>query len=239
MTPPFFGTKIVEDATLDDLLPLIDREALFAGRWQLKAGADQTTWKNLKSTRAAATLERMVSICRANRIIEPKIVYGYFECRRDASALIVEDGQNPQRFNLPRERKSPNRSLADFFPDGFAAMFVATAGARVTSEGAKLFAKKLYSDLFYLKGFAAELAEALAKFCQNKIRNELGIANDAGERFGPGFPSFPNIFDQKKLFALLKPERIGVSLTETCHMIPEYSVSAIVSVDPDARHFMP
>lgn len=237
MKPPFFGTKIIEDITLEDLEKLIDRAALFAGRWQLKTGASQAEWEGIRHSQAATILERMFSICRANSIIEPKAIYGYFACKKDGSAITLEDGPCLQRFDLPRERKSPNHSLADFFPDGFAALFVATVGSRVVSEGAKLFEKKSYSDLFYLKGLAAEFAEALAGLCHEKIKTELGT--DRGERFSPGFPSFPNLFDQKKIFAILKPERIGVTLTETCQMMPEYSVSAIVSVDEKARHFRP
>jgi len=43
--------------------------------------------------------------------------------------------------------------------------------------------------------------------------------------------------DQEKLFGLLKPEDIGVHLTEGFMMEPEASVSAIVFAHPDARYF--
>ena len=43
--------------------------------------------------------------------------------------------------------------------------------------------------------------------------------------------------DQEKLFKLIKPEDIGVELTEGFMMEPEASVSAIVFAHPDARYF--
>jgi len=40
-----------------------------------------------------------------------------------------------------------------------------------------------------------------------------------------------------KLFSLLKPEDIGVQLTDGYMMEPEASVSAIVFAHPEARYF--
>ena len=58
-----------------------------------------------------------------------------------------------------------------------------------------------------------------------------------GQRFSFGYPACPNLEDQEKLFRLLKPEDIGVELTEGCMMEPEASVSAIVFAHPEARYF--
>ena len=58
-----------------------------------------------------------------------------------------------------------------------------------------------------------------------------------GQRFSFGYPACPNLEDQEKLFKLLKPEQIGVNLTEGFMMEPEASVSAIVFAHPEARYF--
>ena len=52
-----------------------------------------------------------------------------------------------------------------------------------------------------------------------------------------GYPACPALEDQAKLFELLKPESIGVSLTENFMMEPEATVSALVFHHPDARYF--
>lgn len=58
-----------------------------------------------------------------------------------------------------------------------------------------------------------------------------------GQRFSFGYPACPELEDQKKLFALIHPEEIGIELTEGCMMEPEASVSAMVFAHPEARYF--
>ena len=58
-----------------------------------------------------------------------------------------------------------------------------------------------------------------------------------GKRYSFGYPACPNLEDQTKLFALLRPEEIGVQLTEGFMMEPEASVSALVFHHPDCVYF--
>lgn len=237
MKPPFFGTKVIGDITLDEVEPLIESETLFAGRWQFRKGTSADEWQRIRDEKAVPILERIMAMCRGRNVLGPLIAYGYFRCRRDGSALVVEGDFKPVRFDFPRERHSPNRCVADFFPDGFIAIQLATVGSRVIDVAADLFKKKSYSDAFFLKGLAAEAAEATAKYGHRHVRRELGAGEDQGERFSPGYPSFPDLFAQRKILKLLDAGRIGVTLTETCQLIPEYSTTAIISIDPQAEHF--
>ena len=83
-----------------------------------------------------------------------------------------------------------------------------------------------------------------------KIREELKIDNlDSkeikklfsqqyqGSRYSFGYPASPNLEDQVKLFQLLKPERIGVKLTEEFMIEPEQSTDAIIVHHPQAKYF--
>jgi hypothetical protein len=90
-----------------------------------------------------------------------------------------------------------------------------------------LFEGGEYTKYLYLHGLSVETAEALAELHHKKMREELGIAvEDAaeirdlfhqkyrGSRYSFGYPACPNLEDQTKLFALLKPEEnVGVRLT--------------------------
>ncbi|HZG80146.1 MAG TPA: vitamin B12 dependent-methionine synthase activation domain-containing protein, partial [Brevibacillus sp.] len=58
-----------------------------------------------------------------------------------------------------------------------------------------------------------------------------------GIRVSFGYPACPSLEDQAQLFRLLKPEQIGVQLTEGFMMEPEASVSAMVFAHPEARYF--
>ncbi len=238
--PPFFGTAVLGEISMDDVEALLDKESLFAARWQFRKGQDSATWESLKKDKVIPIYERMLAMCRAQNIITPKIVYGYFRCEQKNNGLIAYNDQNkPFRFEFPRERTMPHRCVADFFDLGFVIIQLATVGNAVNAAATKKFKSHEYSDAFFLKGLAASFAEATAQYGHDLIRKELGILPDVGERFSPGYPAFPDLSAQKKIAQLLKPARIGVSLTRTFQLIPEHSTSAIISIDEKAEYFRP
>src|SRR2546430_2692469 len=59
-----------------------------------------------------------------------------------------------------------------------------------------------------------------------------------GSRYSWGYPACPDLEDQTKVAELLDIERIGVSLTEEFHLVPEQSTSAIVVPHPEAKYFI-
>ena len=58
-----------------------------------------------------------------------------------------------------------------------------------------------------------------------------------GRRYSFGYPACPALEDQAGIWKLLKPEEIGVQLTEGFMMDPEASVSALVFHHPDCTYF--
>ncbi len=236
-TPPFWGAQSIE-TTLDAVEPLLDREQLFAARWQFRQGAAAADWERTKEERCEPRLERLLAMSRAQQILQPVLRVGFFRCRRQENALLVE-GRRIVRFDFPRERAAPNRCVADFFPDGFCALQIATVGDAVDLKAKECFEQQAFSDAFFLKGLAAQMAEAVAAFGHAHIREACGVAPECGERFSPGYPAFPDLFAQRGIVALLDAAAVGVALTETCQFLPEYTTSAIVSVDPSAARFRP
>jgi 5-methyltetrahydrofolate--homocysteine methyltransferase len=94
------------------------------------------------------------------------------------------------------------------------------------------------------------MAEALAEYWHQRIRQELGIAGEdatdmedlfdqgyRGSRYSFGYPACPDLEEQTKLFELLEPERIGVELSEEFQLHPEQSTSAIIVHHPEAKYF--
>jgi 5-methyltetrahydrofolate--homocysteine methyltransferase len=161
-----------------------------------------------------------------------------------------------QRFSFPRQAGDRYLCIADFFravDDGVAdvcAFHLVTMGAYASEYTAALFRDDKYQDYLYVHGLTVECAEALAEYWHRSIRLELGIAGrDAadirklfsqgyqGSRYSFGYPACPNLEDHEQLFALLAPERIGVSLTEEFQLVPEQSTSAIVVHHPEAKYF--
>ena len=63
-----------------------------------------------------------------------------------------------------------------------------------------------------------------------------------GERFrgirpAYGYPACPDHSEKRALVALLEAERAGVSLTESCAMLPPASVSGLYLGHPRSRYF--
>ncbi len=162
------------------------------------------------------------------------------------------------RFTFPRQREGRRLSIADFFtPKKSGKMDViglslVTIGPQATSESQRLFEGGEYTKYLYLHGLSVETAEALAELHHRKMREELGIAGDdapeirdlfhqkyRGSRYSFGYPACPNLEDQTRIFALLKPEEnVGVRLTSGFLLEPEQSTSAIVVHHPGAKYFV-
>ncbi len=94
------------------------------------------------------------------------------------------------------------------------------------------------------------MAEALAEYWHKRVRQELGIAGEdaerleelfdqgyRGSRYSFGYPACPDLEEQSKIFELLRPERIGVELSEEFQLHPEQSTSAIIVHHPEAKYF--
>ena len=255
-TPPFTGARCVSDIHPDELFPYVNEQALFRGRWGYrrgKLGADD--YRRLIDDEVlphyASLKERAVS----ERLIQPRVAYGYFPCFRSGDAVEVCDGDRSWTFAFPRRDEPPHLCISDYFrtrEEGgdVAAFFVVTIGERMAEATRALFEDDAYRDYLLLHGFGVEVTDALAEYWHETMRRELGI--DAarpsdpsgyvtqeyrGSRYGFGYPACPDLDAHQPLFEMLQPERIGVTLTENMEMVPEQSTSAIVAHHPQAKYF--
>jgi cobalamin-dependent methionine synthase I len=101
-----------------------------------------------------------------------------------------------------------------------------------------------------LQALAIETAEACAEWLHRRIREDWGFPDPPemtmaqrftsryrGKRYSFGYPACPNLEDQAGIWKLLKPEEIGVQLTEGFMMDPKASVSALVFHHLDCTYF--
>ena len=127
---------------------------------------------------------------------------------------------------------------------------IVTAGHRVTEVAAEWFAADRYKDYLHLHGLGVEMTEALAEYLHKLIRMEWGIsAKDGrdkqsifkqqyqGSRYSFGYPACPRLEDQLKLWPILKPERIGVTLSEEFQLEPEQTTTALIVHHREAKYF--
>ena len=255
--PPFLGSRVVDDISLDDVFAFINETALFKGQWQFKQGRRPLEeYQALVRDKVRPIYEEIKERSKREKLLVPKVVYGYYECQSDGNDLIVYDQEREVRFTFPRQPAGKHLCLADFFASrgsgkkDVVAFHLVTVGRRASEYSHELFNADNYSDYLYFHGLSVESAEALAELWHKRIREGLGIAGAdspdltrlfkqeyQGSRYSFGYPACPRLEDQEKLFALLNPSRIDVTLTEEFQLEPEQSTSAIIVHHPEAKYF--
>ncbi|MFI6643276.1 methionine synthase [Streptomyces sp. NPDC050504] len=259
-TPPFWGTRVVKGIGLKDYASWLDEGALFKGQWGLKQAraGDGPTYEELVETEGRPRLRGWLDQLHTQNLLEAAVVYGYFPCvsKGDDLILLGEDGSERTRFTFPRQRRGRRLCLADFFrPEDsgetdVVGLQVVTVGNRIGEETAKLFEANSYRDYLELHGLSVQLAEALAEYWHARVRAELGFGSEdpadvedmfalkyRGARFSLGYGACPDLEDRAKIAELLRPERIGVHLSEEFQLHPEQSTDAIVIHHPEAKYF--
>ncbi len=198
----------------------------------------------------------------AAEFLKVRVVWQFFPAEPDGNSVHLFAPGAPMgapplhTFTFERQRREDGLCLADYVlapkngcRDHLALMVVtAGAGVRERAEQAKQQGRYVYSH--GLQVLALETAEAAAEWLHRRIREDWGFPDPAamtmkerftsryrGKRFAFGYPACPNLNDQVGLFQLLRPEEIGVTLTEGMMMEPEASTSALVFHHPDAAYF--
>jgi 5-methyltetrahydrofolate--homocysteine methyltransferase len=198
----------------------------------------------------------------AESFMKVRAVWQFFEAQGEGNSLHIyapgaARGAAPlHTFHFRRQERENALCLSDYVlssRDGrrdSVALFVVSAG-----EGVRQRAEAAKNSGFYfrshgLQALALETAEATAEWLHRRLREDWGFpdpesltmkdrfaARYRGKRYSFGYPACPNLDDQAGLWKLLRPDEIGVSLTEGMMMEPEASVSAIVFHHPDCIYF--
>jgi 5-methyltetrahydrofolate--homocysteine methyltransferase len=258
--PPFWGTRVVQDVPLDEIYPFINEAALIKGQWQVRKGKrSEEEYRSQLEASIYPDLRALKELCKCERLLRPKVVYGYFPCQSSGNDVIVyQDDMKTERvrFTFPRQKDDRFLCLSDYFAAvssgkmDVVAFHMVTMGREASEYSAKLFAANDYKAYLYFHGLSVETTEAFAELWHKKIREELGIADkDApeikrlfsqgyrGSRYSFGYSACPNLEDHKKLFELLHPEEIGVVMTDEFMLDPEQSTDAIIIHHPEAKYF--
>jgi 5-methyltetrahydrofolate--homocysteine methyltransferase len=262
--PPFLGARVAKGVPIDDIASYLNETALFRNQWQFRPekqdGRKAETDAEFKD-RIRPVLRDQLDRAKAEGLLVPAVAWGYFPVNADGDDLVVwsDDDRATERlrFRFPRQQKDRFLCISDFFRSvesgdkDYAGFHVVTIGDEASERERELFAADKYRDYLLLHGLSVEMAEALAELWHRRIREEWGFADEdgptlaglfrqqyRGSRYSWGYPACPELEDQTKVAELLDIERIGVTLTEEFHLVPEQSTSAIVVPHPEAKYFI-
>ena len=265
LMPPFWGSQVLTEAEipLEAVFAFLDRNALFAGQWQLRKaqGQSREDYEAMLAEKAEPVLQQWMARCLDQGLLTPRVAYGYFPCGREGNSVVVfnpkQRNQELGRFALPRQRAGNRYCIADFYtdlaggePTDVLPMQAVTMGEKATAFAQKLFKGDQYSDYLYFHGLGVQMAEALAEWTHARIRAELGFADPEGmplrdvlaqryrgSRYSFGYPACPNVADSRQQLAWLGSDRIGLSMDESDQLEPEQSTTALVALHSQARYF--
>ncbi|MFM2205844.1 MAG: methionine synthase [Cyanobacteriota bacterium] len=199
LEPPFWGSRVLDEHSipLQEVFAYLDRNALFAGQWQLRKaqGQSREDYEAMLEAKAEPVLQHWMERCLQDSLLTPRVAYGYFPCGRQGNAVLVFDpDQSDQllgRFELPRQRSGNRYCIADFYrdlehgadgtlrPTDVLPMQAVTMGDTATRVAQELFQSDQYSDYLYFHGLGVQMAEALAEWVHARIRRELGHPDPA------------------------------------------------------------
>lgn len=248
---------VLKDYSVSHLYPYVNMRTLIGHHLGLRGYSDKLLQQG--DARAVELHELATEFLRSG-LLKPAGMYQFFPAQSDGDDVIIYDPKDAkteiERFTFPRQAKAPFLCLADYLKStasgemDYVAFMQVTAGHGVRAAATRLKEAGKFLESHALQATALELAEGFAERLHQEIRDQWGFpdatdfsmrdrfaAKYQGQRFSFGYPACPNLEDQAKLFGLIKPEDIGVHLTEEFMMDPEASVSAIVFAHPDARYF--
>jgi 5-methyltetrahydrofolate--homocysteine methyltransferase len=188
-----------------------------------------------------------------------RAVWQFFEAERcDNSIQLFEPGgASPvHTFAFGRQRREDGLCLSDYVlepEDGrrdHIALLVVTAGECIRERAEEWKQQGEFFKSIAIQALATETAEGATEWLHRRIREDWGFPDSPGltmhdrftskyhgKRYSFGYPACPNMAGQAEIWKLLRPEEIGVKLTESYMMEPEASVSAIAFHHPDCAYF--
>ncbi len=255
---PYLDRRVYTVPNLADVWTYLNPHLLFERQLGYRGSFEQAlSSREPKAVDLHRRIEDVKDVLRRSMTV--KATWQFFEAERDGNAIQVfsPGGESPiQRFEFPRAPGIDGHCLSDYVLDSsdgrrdHLALFVVTAGTGIVALSEELKRTGEFLRAHAVQALALETAEATAEWLHRRLREDWGFPDPSslsmhdrflgryrGKRYSPGYPACPNLDDQRRIFALLHPEDIGVQLTDNLMMDPEASVSAFVFHHPDAAYF--
>ena len=257
-TPPDLKPHLLRNVPLTHIFPYLNLQMLLGRHLGVKGSVarllEQGDAKTVEINEVVEQLEREAI---GQGLIQANGLYRFYEAAAAGDDLVLSDeGAEITRFHFPRQAAGERLCLSDYVREqgsgekDYVALFAVTCGAGVRDLAERWKEEGHYLRSHALQALAIETAEAFAEMLHARLRTQWGFpdppglplqdklkAHYRGIRVSFGYPACPDLADQRILFDLLRPEQVGLGLTEGYMMDPEASVSALVFHHPEAKYF--
>ncbi len=223
--------------------------------------------KGAEAKKLLSDAQRMLEQIERESLLQARGVYGIFPANTtedDTVIVYADESRQRELVRIPflrqqlRKKETPfYLSLADFIaplstsiPD-YLGFFAVTAGIGLKEKAERFEQGGDDYRAILLKILADRLAEAFAEYLHLLVRREFwGYAPEEslsveeilkvryqGIRPAPGYPPCPDHREKARIWSLIEPDQVGITLTETYMMVPPASVSGYYFSHPASRYF--
>lgn len=218
---------------IEEVEPFFDWN-MFAAIWEIKSGTGHDELRKLRAD-AHKEIDRLKdgNACRIT------ISARFDGCHSEGDDIVSKD------FRLPMFRQEGGRSLADFVPPkeyGFESpmgMFAISVHTESHPSGCDCPACGTEYGPMLARAVRLTLAEAASEWLSGHIHKELPPEFSGAKIIKPaaGYSSCPDHTLKRDILRLLpESERLGITLLDSCAMIPDASICGLIFIHPEATY---
>lgn len=228
-----FGNISGKRLGIEEVEPFFDWN-MFAAIWGIKSGTGHDELRKLRAD-AHKEIDRLKNgnACRIT------ISARFDGCHSEGDDIVSKD------FRLPMFRQEGGRSLADFVPPkeyGFESpmgMFAISVRTESHPSGCDCTACGTEYGPMLTRAVRLTLAEAASEWLSGHIHKELPSEFSGAKVIKPaaGYSSCPDHTLKRDILRLLpESERLGITLLDSCAMIPDASICGLIFIHPEATY---
>lgn len=228
-----FGNISGKRLGIEEVEPFFDWN-MFAAIWGIKSGTGHDELRKLRAD-AHKEIDRLKNgnACRIT------ISARFDGCHSEGDDIVSKD------FRLPMFRQEGGRSLADFVPPkeyGFESpmgMFAISVHTESHPSGCDCPSCGTEYGPMLARAVRLTLAEAASEWLSGHIHKELPSEFSGAKVIKPaaGYSSCPDHTLKRDVLRLLpESERLGITLLDSCAMIPDASICGLIFIHPEATY---
>ncbi len=221
------------ELTIDEVFPFFDWN-LFAAIWGIKAGTGHEELRELRGD-ALKEIDRL----KNDNACAITLSARFDSCHGEGDDIVSKD------FRLPMFRQEGGRSLADFVPpkeygfDSPMGMFALSVRTATHPEGCDCPACATGYGPMLARAVRLTLAEAASGWMSGHIQKELpdGLGEAKVIKPAAGYSSCPDHTLKRDILRLLpESEKLGITLLDSCAMLPDATVCGLIFIHPEASY---
>lgn len=228
-----FGNISGKRLGIEEVEPFFDWN-MFAAIWGIKSGTGHDELRKLH-----ADAHKEIDRLKDGNACQITISARFDGCHSEGDDIVSKD------FRLPMLRQEGERSLADFVPPkeyGFESpmgMFAISVRTESHPSGCDCPACGTEYGPMLTRAVRLTLAEAASEWLSRHIHKELPSEFSGAKVIKPaaGYSSCPDHTLKRDILRLLpESERLGITLLDSCAMIPDASICGLIFIHPEATY---